>query len=78
METRKIPTIDIIKTGHRIRELRKERGLKLVDISGILNISYMAVFKWEKGISIPCIDNLIALAYIFDTTIDNIIVLNEE
>ena len=35
------------------------------------------VNRWERGDAIPSIDNLLALSYIFDTCIDNIIVADE-
>ena len=33
-----------------------------------------AIYKWQRGITMPTIDNLLVLASVFGTTIDAIIV----
>ena len=56
------PVIDLAATGKRIRQLRKERDLRVEDISEYMGFeSVQAVYKWQRGESLPTVDNLYAL-----------------
>ncbi len=69
--------IDLIKTGRRISDLRKERDLSIKEIQYALGFNTpQAIFKWLRGDTLPSIDNLVVLAEIFDTTIDDILVIS--
>ena len=35
--------------------------------------SAQAVYKWQRGESLPTVDNLYALSRLFDTTVDDIL-----
>lgn len=49
-------------TGARIRELRIARGLRVTDISSYMGFeSPQAVFKWQRGDSLPDVPNLYRL-----------------
>ncbi len=39
--------------GSNIYNFRKQKGLTQRDLSNILHISYRAVSKWERNISLP-------------------------
>ncbi len=68
------PVIDVVATGARIRELRRRNHLKVDDISRFMGFeSPQAVYKWQRGDSLPTVDNLYALARLFDTTVDDIL-----
>ena len=69
------PTIDMAATGNRIRTLRKENHIKVDDIVSYMGFeSQQAVYKWQRGESLPSVDNLYALSRLFGTTIDDILV----
>lgn len=71
------PTIDMAATGNRIRELRKEHHMKVDDIVSFMGFeSQQAVYKWQRGESLPSVDNLYALSRLFGTTMDDILVGN--
>ena len=73
------PTIDMAATGNRIRTLRKENHIKVDDIVSFMGFeSQQAVYKWQRGESLPTVDNLYALSRLFGTTIDDILVGDEE
>ena len=36
-----------------LKELRKKQGLRQVDVAKKLNVSRVAVSKWENGVSSP-------------------------
>lgn len=71
----KVPTIDIQQTGANIKALRKAAGIKVKDVADTLGVSTQAVAKWQAGTALPTIDNLVILAAMLDTKIDDILVI---
>lgn len=72
-------TIDTIKTGKRIEQLRKQVGISVSQLQKMFGFSTPnAIYKWQRGVSMPTVDNFVILASIFATTIDDIIVIKEE
>jgi transcriptional regulator with XRE-family HTH domain len=51
--------------GERIKEHRKKQGFSQEKIAELVGTSRQAVTKWESGQSVPCMENLMALAEIF-------------
>lgn len=69
------PTIDVKATGARIRKLRMERGLTIREVSEYMGFTTdQAVCKWQRGDSLPTVDNLYALSKLFGTTMEDILV----
>ena len=66
------------KFGDKLYELRKKKNLTQEDLALLLDISDKAVSKWENGTSKPTIENLSKLSKIFDISLDELIVLEEE
>ncbi len=72
-----MPTVNMEKTGMRIAALRKEKGFTVKDVRDVFGFSTVnAIYKWEAGKSLPTVDNLIGLAALFDTKIDDLLVTN--
>lgn len=68
------PVIDVKATGARIKQLRKERHLKVEEVASFMGFeTEQAIYKWQRGDSLPTVDNLFALSRLFETTIDDII-----
>ena len=68
------PVVDTVKTGKRIRELMKLNSIRTKDIVEYMGFeSEQSVYKWLRGDSLPKVDNLFALARLFDTPMDSII-----
>ncbi len=59
--------------GKRLNELRTGAGLSQKELGDQLGISNRAVSKWEKGLSLPSIDNLMKLAEIFHITMEDLL-----
>lgn len=71
-----MPTIDMQSTGQNIITMRKAVGRTVRDLQDVFGFSTpQAIYKWQQGVAMPTIDNLVVLAKIFQTTIDNIIVI---
>ncbi len=69
------PVVDMKKTGKRIKELMKLNNIRTRDIVEYMGFeSEQSVYKWLRGDSLPKVDNLFALARLFDTPMDNILV----
>lgn len=45
------------------------------DVADMLGVSPQAVAKWQAGTALPTIDNLVILAAMLDTKIDDILVI---
>ncbi len=70
-----IPVIDMTATGKNIASLRIRAGLSVRDLQDIFGFGTpQAIYKWQRGIALPTIDNLVVLAAALDVTLDEIIV----
>lgn len=68
------PVIDVKATGKRIKELREAHHLKVAEVAEFMGFeSDQAVYKWQRGDSLPTVDNLFALSRLFNTPVDEII-----
>ena len=68
------PVLDAKATGARIKELRKTHNLKVGDVAKYMGFeSEQAIYKWQRGESLPTVDNLYALSVLFETSIDDIL-----
>ena len=75
---RKIPTINMVKTGQNILHLREQAGLSVKELQEIFGIATpQAIYKWQRGTAMPTVDNLVVLAAVFNVPLDNILVVEE-
>ncbi len=73
-----IPTIDMVKTGQHITELRVQAGLSVRQLQDIFGFSTpQALYKWQHGTALPTIDNLVVLAAVLGVKVDDILVTND-
>ena len=56
--------------AERLQKIRKEHGYSQEQLADELGVSRQAVSKWERGEASPDTDNLIALARLYDISID--------
>ena len=54
----------------KISILRKEKGFKVAELAEKIRVSDDAVSRWEHGMRVPELDNLIKLADAFDVSLD--------
>ena len=75
MVVKSFRSIDMAATGRRITELRKDRGLTVRDLQDYFGFEApQAIYKWQAGKSIPSTDNLYALSFLFDVSMEDILV----
>lgn len=61
------------EVGNILKDLRVKKGFTQKDIAESLIITPQTVSKWELGVSYPSIDMLIALADLYDVSVDELI-----
>ena len=56
-----------------LKNLRNHHGYTQEEVAEHLQVSRQAVAKWEKGDSMPDIENCMALAKLYNVTLDNLV-----
>ena len=75
MQQNQFPVIDPVATGENIVRLRQERGLSVRDLQAFFGFEEpQAIYKWQRGKSLPSLDNLYALGALLDVPLDEILV----
>ena len=62
-----------LEIANRLLELRRSRGYSQEELAARLGVSRQAVSKWERAESAPDTDNLIALARLYDISLDGLL-----
>ena len=69
-----VPVVDMKLTGQNIASLRAQRGISVHDLQLMLGFpTPQSIYKWQRGETLPTIENLAALACILGVTIDAIV-----
>jgi len=75
MTITQFPVIDPVATGENIVRLRRERGLSVRDLQAYFGFEEpQAIYKWQRGKSLPTVDNLYALGALLDVPMEEILV----
>ena len=70
-----MPVIDMVRTGQNIGRLRKQAGLSVRDLQDVFGFATpQAIYKWQQGVALPTIDNLVVLATVLQVRLDDILV----
>ncbi len=59
--------------GQKLKEIRKNEGLSQEQLAEKIGVSRQAITKWETGKGMPDIENMMILAEIFKTTLDELV-----
>ena len=72
-----LPIIDMTGTGQNINRLRKQAGLSVKDLQDIFGFATpQAIYKWQQGVTLLTIDNLVVLAAVVQVRLDDILVID--
>ena len=75
MTTKQYPVIDLIATGRNISALRIARGLSVSEVQDFFGFDApQAIYKWQKGQTLPSTENLYALATLLEVPIEDILI----
>lgn len=71
-------SVDMEATGNRIREMRKARGITADALAEYMGFTTpQPIYKWQRGLCLPEVPNLIALSRLFGVSVEDIIVIRE-
>ena len=74
----RIPVIDMTATGINITRMRINAGLTVKDLQDIFGFSTpQAIYKWQRGMALPTVDNLVVLATVFGVRIEDILIFQD-
>lgn len=72
-----VPVIDMKRTGRNIEMLRERAGISVKEIQDVLGFaSTHAIYKWQRGESLPTLDNIVTLSTILNVKIEDILIIN--
>jgi len=68
------PQIDLVRTGKNIRDIRKKKGIKVSELMDYMGFNEpQSIYKWQRGESLPTVENLYALSKIFGVSMEDIL-----
>ena len=71
-----VPVVDMKLTGRNIADLRTARGISVRELQRMLGFATpQAIYTWQRGETLPSIENLAALACILSVPIEAILVV---
>lgn len=59
--------------GHKIKELRRKNDLTQEKLADFLGVTYQSVSKWENGITMPDLSQIVPLARVFHISTDELL-----
>ncbi len=59
--------------SERLKEIRKKEGISQEQLAEKIGVSRQAITKWETGKGLPDVENMMIIAEIFKTTIDELL-----
>ena len=66
-------------SSYRHALLRKQAGLTVRDLQDIFGFGTpQAIYKWQQGVAMPTIDNLVVLSAIFEVSLEEILVFRND
>lgn len=73
------PVIDLNATGSNIKKLRRREGFSVAELQSFFGFEHPnAIYKWQKGESLPTVDNLLALSVLFKVSMNEILVYDDQ
>lgn len=66
--------IDPEQTGKRIRALRERRGITVIRMSDMIGVTAAAVYRWEKGNTLPDLGNVPSLCDVLGEPFEGIFI----
>ena len=70
--------MDIYKFNDQIKELRKSKGMSQRDLAKKIGVTNRAISKWENGLSLPSMKNIIKLADVLGTDCNPCMMFKEQ
>ncbi|MDE7254063.1 MAG: helix-turn-helix domain-containing protein, partial [Acetatifactor sp.] len=59
--------------SEKLKEIRKKEGISQEQLAERIGVSRQAITKWETGKGLPDVENMVIIAEIFKTTLDELL-----
>ena len=70
--------INMTQTGKNISRLRKENGITVKQIQDVMGFNTpQAVYKWQRGETMPSLDNILVLSKLFNKSVEEIVAIEK-
>ena len=69
---------EVSRIGENIRMLREKKGLTQTALADRVLVSFQAISSWERGLSVPELENVVRLAEFFEVSLDTLIASTEQ
>ena len=66
--------VDMVATGKRIKALREQKKISMNRMVDFFGLTRQAMYKWERGESLPEIETFFALSELLQVSIGDILV----
>ena len=71
-----LPMINMTATGENIARLRTQKHLTVRELQEIFGFATpQAIYKWQRGVVLPTVDNLVILSAVLEVPVDEILVV---
>lgn len=67
-----------VEIAKRLADMRRKKGYSQEELASNLGLSRQAVSKWERAESSPDTGNLVALAKLYDITLDDLLAIDAD
>lgn len=68
--------LDVQRTAEAIKRYRKDNHYTVNALAEELNISPNAIYKWERGNSVPTVDHLVELVNLYECDLMDLMCCN--
>lgn len=72
------PIIEAWEVGERIRQGRIDNDLTISEVCEAVGVTPQAFDKWQNGLCLPKLDKLLTLARLYNTTMEDLLVGDDE
>ena len=69
---------DLSQIGKNIRAYREKQGITQRELAEKVMVSFQAISAWERGMSIPDLENAVRIAAFFNISVDALLSCTEE
>jgi transcriptional regulator with XRE-family HTH domain len=70
-----VSLLDLLQIGKKLTELRQKKEYTQDDLAELLFVSHQAVSKWERGMTLPSIDNFCFLMELYSASLEELLCL---
>ena len=64
---------ELYRLPDNLKQLREQYGYTLKQVAGQLGITYQSYHAYERGLTVPTLQNFIKLAKLYDVSLDDLI-----